>query len=856
MRECRQMARTGLGWLWGCVVTLCVLWTVLGWAATRAQPAVASELAPLEDALKAVVTFEHGQDSAPLVLVERLVVEAAKDEQQRDAVEERLVLALGSASTRDAKSFLCRQLRTIGTARSVPQLEALLTDPELSHMARYALGSIEHPAAAAALHRALGKTSGKLQIGIVNTLGNQRYRKAFLDLARLLHSSDSGVAEAAAGALGRIGGVEAVRALASARARASEGLRGRIDNALLVCAEQFLASGQTAQAVWVYEKYYTPNQETHLRLAGLRGLVAAGGERAVSLLIEAIQESDPEVRRGAIGFTTMVKGPNATRAFAALLPSLPPDDQELLLRALGARGDAAAMQAVSAAMKSERQAVRLAALDALGNMGDRSVVPVLLQAAAVADGTEKQVARASLVRLRARGVDGLLIRYLGSADANVRAEGIRALAGRNATQALGVLLKIAREDDESVRREAIGALGTLAGEAELGQLVALAVRPKEAGDRPAIEQAMEGVFRRVEDKDVQAGLLLRALAGAPTEAKPTLFRLLGKPATPRALGAVRSALRDPNAAVRDAALRTLSEWPDASPAEELLAIAHASRDEAHKLLALQGYIRMAGLSKDPTAMYVRAMDLAERPEEKKLVLGGLGSAGSAQALALVERYLKDEPLQAEATRAAVQIANRLRQEDAARARAALDSVLSVVKDPRIRKQAQDIINEMEQYEGYILAWLGSGPYMEKGKESREIFDMVFPPEKSDTQDVKWNRLTRGVGSWDINLEASFGSRDHCAAYVRTRIWSPDENDARLEMGSDDAIKAWLNGKLVHATYTNRGVSPRQDLVNVSLLEGWNELLLKVVDHEGGWSFCCRVRRPDGRALEGLKVEAR
>jgi hypothetical protein len=406
-----------------------------------------------------------------------------------------------------------------------------------------------------------------------------------------------------------------------------------------------------------------------------------------------------------------------------------------------------------------------------------------------------------------------------------------------------------------VRREAIRALGTLASESELVALVALVVKPQDARDRAAIEEAIEAVFKRVEDRDSQAAPLISALATAPAEAKPTLLRLLGKPATPKALEAVRSALKDRNAEVQDAAVRTLSEWPDAGPAEELLAVARTSSNRAHKALALKGYVRMAGMSKDPTAMYVRAMELAEGPEEKKLVLGGLGTASSGEALALVEPCLKEEALRAEAALAAVQIASRLRQEDATRAKAVLERVLSAVTDPRIRRQAQDTINEMEEYEGYILAWSGCGPFTERGKESREVFDTAFPPEKSDAKDVEWKRLTRGVGSWNSDLEASFGPRDHCAAYVRTRLWSPEERDARLELGSDDSIKAWLNGKLVHANYTNRGVAPRQDLVKVRLRKGWNDLLLKVVDHEGGWGFCCRVRQPDGSSLDELKAEA-
>lgn len=46
------------------------------------------------------------------------------------------------------------------------------------------------------------------------------------------------------------------------------------------------------------------------------------------------------------------------------------------------------------------------------------------------------------------------------------------------------------------------------------------------------------------------------------------------------------------------------------------------------------------------------------------------------------------------------------------------------------------------------------------------------------------------------------------------------------------------------------------LAAAQLKKGWNELKLKAVDHEGGWSFGCRVRQPNGAKLDGLKYEAR
>jgi len=820
--------------------------------ASSAMAGEADTLAKLDEALKAVATYEHGSDSAPLRTVAGLVVAVAKDPKQREAVEQRLLRTLASATTRGAKDFLCRQLRTIGTARCVPALEAMLTNAELAHMARYALGRIEDPAAVAALHRALGRTSGKLQVGVINTLASRRYEKARPDLVKLLGSTDAQVAEAAAAALGKLGGTASVTALEAARGKAPESVRAHIDHALLACAGQLLATGHKAEAARLYERFYAPKAPRQFRLGALCGLVAARGGASAALLVEAIKGDDPQLQATAIGLAASVEGRQATATLVRLLPTLKPEAQELLLGALGRRGDRSAAQAVTAAAKSEHEAVRAAALEALGSVGDGPLV----QLAASAGGLEQQVARRSLVRLSGDDVDAVLIKAVGAGEAKVRVEIIRALAGRGTRKAVGTLLEVATDGDAAVRREAIRALGSLASEADLNALVGLAVKPNDPKDRSALEQAVAAAFRRIKDPEKQAAPVLAALTGAPADAKPTLLHLLGRAATPKALEAVRAALKDPDAGIQDAALRTLAEWSDATPAEELLALARSSASRTHKVLALRGYVRMAGMSANPTAMYARAIQLAERPEDKKLALAGLGTADTTEALALVEQHLKDDALRNEAAMAAIQIADRLRERDAKRARAALTSVLAAVTEPAVRQKAQEVVNDMEKFDGHILAWLGAGPYTQKGKDARALFDIVFPPEQPDAKDVKWKKLTKGVGSWNINLEAAIARGDNCVAYVRTRVWSPVEQDVRLEMGSDDALKVWLNGKVVHANNRDRSCAPRQDLVKAKLQKGWNALLLKVVEHTGGWGCCCRIRKPDGAALEGLKYEAK
>lgn len=812
-------------------------------------------LARLDEALKAATAVEYGRDAAPCNIVEQIAFQSVIDPQLRDAVEQRLLQVLDSNASADAKAFVCRQLFAMGTVRAVPKLEALLTDPALSHPARYALGRIEAPEAVAALQRALGKTSGKLQIGILATLGRRRCQAAVAEIARLMSSPDTAVATAAAAALGQIAGAEAVKALEAARPAASAALQLHIDDALLACADSLLAAGQPAEAAAIYERLYAGDRAKQVRIGALRGLVQSRPSAAPALLAESIRSSDPAVRNAAIGFGRTAGGAEMTKTLVELLPSLPPDAQTLLLRVLGDRGDTSAAGALLAAAKSEQAEVRLTALEALGGAGGAAAVEWLVQVAAGASGQEQLIARASLRKLEGTEINAALLRALAGAEPKVRVEAIRTLADRRAKEAVGELFQLTANDDASVRQEAYGALGVLAGQAELGMLVALAVKPKDTADRAAIEGALGTAFRRTGDAKKCADVVLAALGGAPADAKPTLLRLLGVAGTPEAFQAVRAALGQDDAAIRDAAVRTLAEWPSGSAAEELLQLARTAPVAAHKILALRGYVRLAGLSDNPTAMYTRALELAERTEDKRLVLAGLGTASSSEALQLVEKHLNDAALQAEAAAAIVQIAGRLKESDATRAKAALKNVLAISKDAAVRGQAQEVINELEQYEGHILTWLITGLYQEKNKGSREIFDMAFPPEKPDAKDVAWKPLTAGIGQWAISLDATFDSVDHCAVYVRTRVWIPSAQAARLELGSDDAIKAWLNGKQVHAHYLNRSVGPRQDLVDVQLQQGWNDVMLEIIEHEGGWGFCCRVRQRDGTAVPDLKVEA-
>jgi len=224
----------------------------------------------LEQAFEALKTYDYGVDRHVLDPIDDAVVTTRNDPAARKDLESRLLAVLQSSAPRDARDYVCRVLRIIGTAASVPALEALLADPDLSHMARYALERIPAPQAGQALERKLRKLNGQLKIGVISSLGTRGQGVSLLKPQ--LQESDEAVARAAAIALGRIASLEANKALDSAKPRPA--LAAVFADASMACAEKLLAAGHAKEAKAIYQRLLKANPPRLIRQAAERGLKA------------------------------------------------------------------------------------------------------------------------------------------------------------------------------------------------------------------------------------------------------------------------------------------------------------------------------------------------------------------------------------------------------------------------------------------------------------------------------------------------------------------------------------------------------------------------------------------------------
>jgi len=663
----------------------------------------AFDKAQIDSKLAAIVNYERGMDRQPLITVEQLIRDSQNQPELRKYVERRLAGLLAEA-TLEGKSFICKQLWFIGTAESVPAVAKLLTDEETADMACYAIGQNPSPEAGKALRDALSKASPKLQMRIINLLGDRRDDLSVGALGRFVFEAENQVAEAAVAALGKIGGSQAMGILVRARAEGGTDLRFAATDAYLRCAEGLVAEGKMEQASAIYKELAGKNEAVIIRSAAIKGLADTGGQGAVTIVIAAMQDPARMVRSTARGCVRTMRGEGITELFASELPGKSPAEQVLLIDALADRGDPAALPVITELSKSEDSDVRKTVLHAVGKLGDASSVGFLVQVAAGASSSEeKGAAMNSLTQLRGEGVVDAVVKSMQNSQASMRSQLIMVLLDRNAAGAVPALLAEAENPDSNVRRAAFKALGRLAGPDDVTSLVKLLSQMQNDTDRREAERATITVSRRIGDEDIRADavlILLRNEERLPVRC--SLLRVLGGIANGRALETIAGSSKETEPAVRDTAVRALAKWPNTAAAESLLDIYLETDNRTHRLLSLRGFVRLLALPEQnrpvqkTLEMCGRAMNNAGTADEKKLVLSGLANVGDAEALIMVEPFLQTDEIRAEAAIAAIKIAGSIAQKDPDRAIIAINKLLAGLQDENLRRQAEEVLGQIKE----------------------------------------------------------------------------------------------------------------------------------------------------------------
>ena len=146
-------------------------------------------------------------------------------------------------------------------------------------------------------------------------------------------------------------------------------------------------------------------------------------------------------------------------------------------------------------------------------------------------------------------------------------------------------------------------------------------------------------------------------------------------------------------------------------------------------------------------------------------------------------------------------------------------------------------------------WSQAGPFAPV--PDAPLFERVYGPESPDGFDPK-----KAFGAVRWRYEAEFvDGRSHAlndgvhAIYLGRRIYVATDREIDAEIGSDDAVRAYLDGVQIHAHDIARGVNEAKDAVRFRARQGRANLVLKIVNTGGEGGFYYAAKESD-EALTG------
>ncbi|MDZ7260850.1 MAG: hypothetical protein ONB05_01840 [candidate division KSB1 bacterium] len=168
-------------------------------------------------------------------------------------------------------------------------------------------------------------------------------------------------------------------------------------------------------------------------------------------------------------------------------------------------------------------------------------------------------------------------------------------------------------------------------------------------------------------------------------------------------------------------------------------------------------------------------------------------------------------------------------------------------------------------DGFVTAWLIRGPFYNPAADRREMDYLGGEARKFTLEELSPVALKEVPGndnskwglywsdSYVIRLAKFFEIKNQTVAYALCFVETPKAQKVLLKLGSDDGVKVWCNGHLVHDHPVYRGLRLDEDVVSAQLSAGINAILVKVDQGTGGWEFCLRLTDESGKPLSEATV---
>lgn len=612
--------------------------------------------------------------------------------------------AIASSANSEITAFLIRRLQAVAHNDSVEILAGFLHRERLCDPAAQALLAIGSDVATQALKQALATAQGNSRITIVQALGQLRCGEAVKQILPIASSDNETLRQVALYALANIGDPVAAESLDQAYQSATD---RNVSTHYLLFARRLAEKGYRAQAEKILRtilKTKTGSDQAHLRVSALTALVALDNAIDYKFLIkQVVSSNDMAFRMAALKLASHFPGEQVTQDWCQALGKASPQAKSDMMMMLAQRGDKSALWSLEQMLGDENPQVRLAAIEACGYLGREKALPSLVTTLQK-DRSEEEIKAIKQVLLQLPTDE--MVSHLAVVwdDSPVRAKILilEVFAERRAKEYKNLAFESIHSNDRVLCRAAIKACRDLADNQDLAQLIDLMMTHSRKSERTAGQKVLAALANSIVEPHKRASAVLDKLAMTGGEDKTYLLGTLAMIGGRDALAAVINEQQNADPVVKEAAIRALTDWPTMDALDNLLAMAENSQLESkYKILALRGCVRLIQSSDlnagEKIRKYRKLFVLAQRTEEKKRIMAGLGDIATLESLQTVAGYIESPELQTEAALAIYKIISE-NQTAAMMDEAVIIPIMQKIKDNVSDEKSLEQINAlMAQY---------------------------------------------------------------------------------------------------------------------------------------------------------------
>jgi HEAT repeat protein len=587
----------------------------------------------------------------------------------RGIYEVELIKALGLIEDKEVKAFIISQLQLVGTDSAVDAMSGYVADDRLCDDAIRCIVTIASRQANSLLHakdilrQTLKAASGVNRIAIVKALGELKDSKSVKNILKFTTADDVDLKMVSLWALANIGDKSVEKVLLKNLAVAKDYKKAKLSSYYILYAQR-VAEKSKRKSSKIYRNIIKGRKiefAGNVKCAAYSGLVSNEGKKALDDLLAAMDSDSIKVRAMVLTLAGEIAGESETKKWVKKADGVSGTVRAEIVEMLADRKDETSVSAIMKYLDDTDKAVRLAAIKgafkAGGQEGVHGVIELLKK---TSDADEINEAKQAFLCSKETYVIDVIAKSIGQMSAGSKVALIEVLALRNAKVYSDIIFTLADDENESVSVASLKALGSLAGAEDMQRLVDLFVKAKTPRQRLAGQKTVVLIAKQMPPGRDRTSDLLNAFNESDDSKKIHLLSALRQVGGKDALDAILADIKSSNKEVAKAAVRTLSKWDNAEAIPGLFDIATSSDDLVDQVIAIRAITKLAKLAEFSATQKVdifrKALKLAKRPEEKKLLLAGLGNIRAIESLQLVSEYLDDKAVRKDVVAAAVKIA--------------------------------------------------------------------------------------------------------------------------------------------------------------------------------------------------------